>query len=130
MLIPSRVPALLIPSTAYYGSGSSLNNETWFLVEPLLLGQMALNTSILTACIPSLKGIIDMFWSGASVFTMPVQYTPSSQQGMVYGHRSKTSETLKDKKKNMSQDRSESQEELRHDSTPRTVDGDDGIRYR
>ncbi len=36
-----------------------------------------MNLSILTACVPSLKSVLDMFRSGTSFFTVPAQYQTS-----------------------------------------------------
>ena len=47
---------------------------TWALVTPIIWGQVAMNLSILTACIPSLKGVLEMFFSGASLFQVPERY--------------------------------------------------------
>lgn len=51
-----------------------------------------MNLSIITACIPSLKAVIDMFWSGALMFTVPTQYTSSAHDGSggITNNRSKT----------------------------------------
>lgn len=57
------------------------NDVTWSLVDPTVWNQIALNLSIVTACVPSLKGVIDTFWSGASMFTVPHQYSSSDPSG-------------------------------------------------
>src|ERR1700744_3560274 len=44
------------------------------MVGPALWSQLSMNLSILTACIPSLKTVLDMFRSGTSFFTVPAQY--------------------------------------------------------
>lgn len=86
--IHGRVPIMLIPQTVYWAKHTGSRDQTWTLVEPSIWGQIAMNLSILTACVPSLKGVIDMFWSGASMFTVPGQYNPSSLSSGPGGIRS------------------------------------------
>ena len=40
-----------------------------------------MNFSILTACVPSLRGVFDIFGSGTSLFTVPVQYEATMASG-------------------------------------------------
>ena len=77
LLIIRRVAVIIILQTAYLGEYLDSSDTTWTLVEPAILGQIAQSLSILTACVPSLKGVIEIFWSGASQFTVPTQYTSS-----------------------------------------------------
>jgi len=79
---------MLIPQTVYWAKHTRSEDQTWTLVEPLIWGQIAMNLSILTACVPSLKGMIEMFRSGASMFTVPGQYNSSSLSNGPGGIRS------------------------------------------
>lgn len=125
------VPIILFVQTTYMRNDDVVD-ETWSLVKPIILGQIALNASIITACVPSLKGVIDTFWSGATVFTAPAHYTTHNSQrsGLVYGVRSRftktqnTSQTppAKSKSRDRSGDRSESQEDLHRSVIHRTVE--------
>ena len=71
---------MLIPLTLYLGRPQSAD-LTWQLVDSTILGQIAMNFAILTACIPSLKGVLEIFFSGASLFTVPVEYGNSYSAG-------------------------------------------------
>lgn len=79
---------MIIPQSVYYGQHDGSNDMTWNIVQPTIWGQIAMNLAILTACVPSLKGVIDMYLSGASMFTVPGQYTSSNNDSGVNGIRS------------------------------------------
>lgn len=57
-----------------YQTDVVLDDYSWTLVHPTIWTAIVMNLSILTACIPSLKGVLDMFKSGTSLFTIPTQY--------------------------------------------------------
>ena len=44
------------------------------MVGPAIWSTLVMNLSIVTACVPSLKTVLDMFKSGTSFFTVPAQY--------------------------------------------------------
>lgn len=79
---------MVIPQSVYWSRNDGSDDMTWDIVEPTIFGQIAMNLAILTACVPSLKGVIDMYLSGASVFTVPGQYTSSNNDSGVNGIRS------------------------------------------
>lgn len=62
------VPALTIPALA--ASNDYFDNlytdPTWYVVVPTILAQISLNLSVLTACIPGLKSILDNLLSGTA----------------------------------------------------------------
>ena len=62
------VPALTIPALATGGKyfDNVLTDPTWYAVTPTVLAQISLNLSVLTACIPGLKSILDNLLSGTA----------------------------------------------------------------
>ncbi|RVX68487.1 hypothetical protein B0A52_07910 [Exophiala mesophila] len=68
------VPAFIIPQMIAYHTDVDLDDYSWTMVSPIIWTAIVMNLSILTACIPSLKGVLDMFKSGTSLFTIPTQY--------------------------------------------------------
>lgn len=62
------VPAVTIPTLATTGDYFShiYTDPTWYGVVPTILGQISLNLSVLTACIPGLKSILDNLLSGTA----------------------------------------------------------------
>lgn len=67
-LFASRIfcPAFTIPALAtsqpYYENLHA--DQTWHAVVPTILGQISVNLSVLTACIPGLKSILDSLFTG------------------------------------------------------------------
>ena len=139
---------MIILQTAYLGRHFDEDDVTWTLVEPSIMGQIALTTSILTACVPSLKGVVEMFYSGASTFVVPTQYQGSydnsgSHRGIIRsfipnrfrlaksGSQSQTNKSqnashLRSKERSEQPhtipERSESQTNLRDDAIMRTTE--------
>lgn len=62
------VPALTIPalSTSENFFNNLYTDPTWYGVVPTILAQISLNLSVLTACIPGLKSILDNLLSGTA----------------------------------------------------------------
>lgn len=62
------VPAVTIPtlavSTTYFDHLHT--DPTWYIVVPAILSQISVNMSVLTACIPGLKSILDNLLSGTA----------------------------------------------------------------
>jgi hypothetical protein len=56
--------------------------------------QIVMNLSILTACIPSLKGVIDIFLSGTSLIAVPEQYRTTLSGSTSHGIRSRVRTAL------------------------------------
>ena len=67
---------------------------TWSAVNPAIWTQVALNLSLLTACVPSLKGVLDMFKSGTSLFQLPAQYGTTMSGSGSYGLRSRLTSAI------------------------------------
>ena len=79
---------MVIIQTICLGKYINSNDLSWTMTEPSIIGQVAVSLSILTACVPSLKGVIEMFWSGASQFVVPTQCTSSHNASRNNGLRS------------------------------------------
>lgn len=62
---------------------------------PLILGQIALNLSILTACVPSLKGVLEMYWTGASNFIVATHHTSSHNKSASHGIQSRLTDKFR-----------------------------------
>ncbi|KAF4951202.1 hypothetical protein FSARC_12982 [Fusarium sarcochroum] len=69
------VPASVIPSLTHasYMFGNS-NDVTWKAVSSMIWGQIALGLSVLTVCIPSLKGVIDSLLGSTAVAAINTPY--------------------------------------------------------
>ncbi|KIW90904.1 uncharacterized protein Z519_08687 [Cladophialophora bantiana CBS 173.52] len=79
------VPVFVVFQLVEYHKFYESDDRSWKMVGPAILNQLVMNLSILTACIPSLKTVLDMFKSGTSFFTVPVQYqsaVDNSSQGL------------------------------------------------
>lgn len=67
-LFASRIlcPAFTIPALASSGSyyDNLATDPTWFAVSPTILGQISLNLSVLTACVPGMKSILETLLAG------------------------------------------------------------------
>lgn len=57
---------------------SNPSDSTFYAVPPTLLGQIMLGASIITACIPSFKPILDAFLSGAGAVAVTAPYELST----------------------------------------------------
>ena len=79
---------MLIPQSVYWAQHVESDDMTWTSVQPTIWGQITMNLAVPTACIPSLKGVIDMYLSGASMFTVQGQYTFSNNESAVNAFRS------------------------------------------
>ncbi|OAG37286.1 hypothetical protein AYO21_08471 [Fonsecaea monophora] len=79
------VPIFIIVQLVEYRKLYESDDRSWNMVGPAIWSQLVMNLSILTACIPSLKTVLDMFKSGTSFFTVPAQYqttVDNSSQGL------------------------------------------------
>ncbi|OQV09638.1 hypothetical protein CLAIMM_13739 [Cladophialophora immunda] len=79
------VPIFIIFQLVEYRKFYQSDDRSWRMVGPAIWSQLVMNFSILTACIPSLKTVLDMFKSGTSFFTVPAQYqstVDNSSQGL------------------------------------------------
>lgn len=70
------VPAFSIPALATGGAyrDNLLTDPTWYAVMPTILGQISLNMSVLTACIPGLKSILENLLAGGMHATIQGGY--------------------------------------------------------
>ncbi|KIX04255.1 uncharacterized protein Z518_07809 [Rhinocladiella mackenziei CBS 650.93] len=81
IIVPIFVVFQLLTYRDFYES----DDRSWAMTAPAIWSQLVMNLSILTACIPSLKTVLDMFKSGTSLFTVPAQYQSemdNSSQGL------------------------------------------------
>lgn len=62
------VPVIIIPALATSGGyfDNLLTDPTWYAVVPTVFSQISLNLSVLTACIPGLKSVLDNLLSGTA----------------------------------------------------------------
>ncbi|KAG5657800.1 hypothetical protein KAF25_007833 [Fusarium avenaceum] len=69
------VPIITIPEITHtlYMFGDS-DDVTWQAVSTMIWGQIALGLSVLTVCIPSLKGVIDSLLGSTAVATLNTPY--------------------------------------------------------
>lgn len=70
------VPCLTIPAlaTSNYFYGNILTDPAWYAVAPGILFQIALNLSVLTACVPGLKSILENLVSGMTLARVQNDY--------------------------------------------------------
>ncbi|KAJ9612311.1 hypothetical protein H2200_003908 [Cladophialophora chaetospira] len=71
------VPIFVVFQLVQYQKLYDSDDRSWKMVGAAIWSQLVMNLSILTACIPSLKTVLDMFRSGTSFFTVPAQYQTS-----------------------------------------------------
>lgn len=64
ILVPATTIPTLATSRPYFSHIRT--DSTWYAVLPTILAQISLNLSVLTACIPGLKSILDNLLSGTA----------------------------------------------------------------
>ncbi|PGG95481.1 hypothetical protein AJ79_10033 [Helicocarpus griseus UAMH5409] len=80
IITPAFAIASLVSMENYYRS--SPPDRPWYAVTPAIWTQIMINTSVVTACIPSLKPILTDFGSGLTGVTIsgPFELTHSGRK--------------------------------------------------
>jgi hypothetical protein len=91
---PTSVTAFTIAQTISDAEHFSSDDRSRTYVLPAIFMQIVMNLSILTACIPSLKGVIDIFLSGTSLIAVPEQYRTTLSNSTSHGIKSRVRTAL------------------------------------
>lgn len=81
ILVPAFTIPFLATSKSYYENMQT--DPTWYAVVPTILAQISLNLSVLTACIPGLKSLLESLLSGIALARVQDNYdlTTSGDKG-------------------------------------------------